>query len=235
MSNSNPKANASQSQYSQWFLLVTAIFITCLITANIIAVKLISIFGFVLPAAIVIFPISYIVGDVLTEVYGYSRARQVIWLGFLCNLIAVAAIWIGGLLPSASFWEGQEAYQQILGFTPRLLIASFIAYLIGEFANSFVLAKMKIATQGRWLWTRTIGSTLVGQGLDSLVFITVAFAGVIPTAGLVSAVATQWLAKSVYEALVTPVTYWVVNFLKQKEGMDVFDKETRFNPILVSD
>ena len=235
MSNSNPKANASQSQYSQWFLLVTAIFITCLITANIIAVKLISIFGFVLPAAIVIFPISYIVGDVLTEVYGYSRARQVIWLGFLCNLVAVAAIWIGGLLPAASFWEGQEAYQQVLGFAPRLLIASFIAFLIGEFANSFVLAKMKIATQGRWLWTRTIGSTLVGQGLDSLVFITIAFAGVIPTAGLISAAVTQWLAKSVYEALVTPVTYWVVNFLKQKEGMDVFDKETRFNPILVSD
>jgi uncharacterized integral membrane protein (TIGR00697 family) len=226
-----PKARFVQNAYSPWFLLVTAVFITCLITANIIAVKLFSVAGLVLPAAVIIFPISYIVGDVLTEVYGYQRARQVIWLGFFCNLIAVVAIWLGGVLPPASFWDGQAAYDQILGYTPRLLAASFLAYLAGEFANSFVLAKMKIFTKGRWLWTRTIGSTLVGQGLDSLVFISGAFLGTIPLAGLGSAIVTQWLAKSAYETLATPLTYAVVNFLKRQEGADVYDYGTKFNPL----
>jgi hypothetical protein len=198
-------------------------------------VKLVNIFGFILPAGIIIFPISYIFGDILTEVYGYSQARRVIWLGFFCNLITVVAIWIGQVLPSASFWDGQAAYERILGYTPRLLVASFLAYLVGEFANSFVLAKMKIATKGRWLWTRTIGSTLVGQGFDSLVFITLAFVGTIPATELVSVIITQWLAKSAYEAAITPLTYVVVNFLKRKERMDVFDYETRFNPLLIEE
>ena len=220
--------------YSKWFVLVTAIFVTCLLTANIIAVKLITVAGLILPAAVIIFPISYIVGDVLTEVYGYRQARQVIWLGFLCNLIAVAAIWLGGLLPPAPFWPGQEAYDTILGFTPRLLAASFIAYLIGEFSNAFVLAKMKIATRGRWLWSRTISSTLVGQGLDSLVFITLAFVGTIPLEALFLTVVTQWLVKSIYEVAATPLTYLAVNFLKRQEGVDMYDYETRFNPLLIT-
>jgi hypothetical protein len=215
-------------------VVIVAVFITCLITANITAVKLVGILGLVVPAAIIIFPISYIAGDVLTEVYGYRQARLVIWLGFLCNLVAVVAIWIGQILPAAFFWDGQPAYERILGSAPRILIASFLAYLVGEFANAFVLAKMKIATRGRWLWTRTIGSTLVGQGLDSLVFITLAFVGTIPLAGLASAVVTQWLAKSAYEAAATPATYWVVNFLKRQEGLDVFDYGTDFNPLSLS-
>ena len=219
-------------KYSAWFVLVVAIFITCLVTANITAVKLVSVFGLILPAAIIIFPMSYIFGDILTEVYGYRQARRVIWLGFFCNLIVVVAIWIGQVLPAASFWDGQAAYERILGYTPRLLLASFLAYLVGEFANSFVLAKMKIATKGRWLWTRTIGSTLVGEGLDSLIFMTLAFAGTLPPTALASAVITQWLVKSGYEAAVTPVTYIVVKFLKQREGMDVYDYDTRFNPLL---
>ena len=156
-------------------MIIVALFITCLITANITAVKLIDLCGFILPAAILIFPLSYIIGDVLTEVYGYRQARRVIWLGFFCNLIAVAAIWCGLILPPASFWQAQEAYERILGYTPRLLLASFLAYLAGEFTNAYVLARMKIATQGRWLWLRTISSTLVGQGLDSLLFISLAF------------------------------------------------------------
>ena len=166
--------------YSHRFIVLVALFITCLIAANITAVKLIAVFGLLLPAAIVIFPVSYILGDVLTEVYGYRQARRVIWLGFLCNLVVVATIWVGLVLPAASFWDGQAAYERILGLAPRILAASFLAYLVGEFANAFVLAKMKIATQGRWLWTRTIGSTLVGQGLDSLIFIVLAFAGTMP-------------------------------------------------------
>jgi len=221
-----------KTTYSVWFVFVVAIFITCLITANIAAVKLVEVFRFVLPAGTIIFPVSYIFGDVLTEVYGYRQARRVIWLGFFCNLVVVVAIWIGQVLPPASFWDGQKAYERILGYTPRLLVASFLAYLVGEFANSFVLAKMKVVTQGRWLWTRTIGSTLVGEGLDSLVFMTLAFAGTMPAGGLLSAILTQWLVKSGYEAVVTPLTYIVVNFLKRKEGLNVFDYDTRFNPLL---
>jgi queuosine precursor transporter len=219
-----------------WLVVVTALFVTSLLTANVIAVKLVALGGLVVPAGVVIFPLSYIFGDVLTEVYGYRQARRVIWLGFLCNLLMVAAIWVGGLLPAASFWDGQPAYERILGFTPRLLAASFAAYLVGEFANSYVLARLKIATRGRWLWTRTIGSTLVGQGLDSAVFITLAFAGIMPGAdALLSAVLTQWLLKSAYEIVVTPLTYVVVGFLKRAEGLDTYDHDTQFNPLLLAD
>ena len=224
-----------KNYYSTWFVFIVAIFITCLITANIVAVKLVEISGFVLPAGTIIFPISYIFGDVLTEVYGYRQARRVIWLGFFCNFIVVVAIWIGQVLPPSSFWDGQKAYERILGYTPRLLVASFLAYLAGEFANSFVLAKMKIATKGRWLWTRTIGSTLVGEGLDSSVFMILAFAGTIPMAAVLLAFLTQWLVKSAYEAAATPLTYIVVNFLKRKEGIDVFDYDTKFNPLLLGE
>ncbi len=225
------KKQLSAERVSPWFVMIVALFITCLITANIIAVKLISLYGFILPAAILIFPLSYIIGDVLTEVYGYRQARRVIWLGFFCNFITVVAIWIGQMLPSASFWDGQASYERILGYAPRLLFASFLAYLVGEFSNAFVLAKLKIATKGRWLWLRTIGSTLIGQGLDSAIFITLAFVGTIPLNILFSAVVVQWLAKSLYEAVVTPLTDVVVAFLKRKEGLDVYDHDTKFNPL----
>jgi len=220
--------------YSGWFVVICAVFVTSLLTANIIAVKLIEVFGLVLPAAVIIFPVSYIAGDVLTEVYGYARARQVIWLGFLCNLLAVAAVWCGQMLPAAFFWKGQEAYELILGYTPRLLVASFSAYLVGEFANSMVLAKMKLATKGRWLWTRTIGATLVGQGLDSLVFITLAFGGTVPLSSLAGIMVTQWVVKCLYEAAATPLTYVVVNSLKRSEGVDVYAYDTRVNPLALS-
>jgi uncharacterized integral membrane protein (TIGR00697 family) len=222
--------------YSYLFVIVVAIFITCLITANIMSVKLIKVLGVVLPAGILgilIFPLSYIAGDVLTEVYGYSQARKVIWLGFSCNFIVVFVIWLGKIIPPAPFWEGQAAYESILGYAPRLLMASFLAYLVGEFFNAFIMAKMKIATKGRWLWTRTIASTLVGQGLDSLVFITLGFLGTIPAGALASAIIVQWLVKSSYEAAATPLTYKVVEFLKLHEGVDVYDYGTRFNPLLI--
>jgi queuosine precursor transporter len=218
---------------SIWFVVLVALFVTCLITANIIAVKVIDLGGFILPAGIIVFPVSYILGDVLTEVYGYSAARRVIWLGFLCNLVAVLAITLGQRLPAAGFWNGQDSYAQILGAAPRLLFASFAAYLVGEFANAVVMAKMKIATGGRWLWTRTIGSTLVGQGLDSLVFLTLA--GIVPWNALPDAIMTQWLVKTAYEVLATPLTYLVVSFLKRREGIDVYDRNTSFNPLRLAD
>ena len=222
------------NKYSARFVAVTGIFITCLIVSNIIAVKIISVGGRNLPAAIIIFPISYIFGDILTEVYGYRTARKVIWLGFLCNLFAVIAIWLGGLLPSAPFWTDQTAYNSILGFMPRVLAASFIAYLVGEFANSFILAKMKVATKGRWLWTRTIGSTVVGQALDSGIFILIAFyGGAMGLGALGTMILTHWLVKVGYEVVATPFTYMIVGYLKKKEGIDTYDTATNFNPFLV--
>lgn len=227
------RMKTSDNCYSAYFVVIAALFTTSLLTANVIAVKLISVLGFVLPAGTIVFPLSYIFGDVLTEVYGYRQARMVIWLGFVCNAVMVAVIWVALILPAASFWAGQTAYERILGYTPRLLAASFVAYLVGEFANSFVLAKMKIATEGRFLWMRTIGSTVIGEGLDSFVFMLLAFVGTIPAAGIVSAILTQWIVKSAYEAAVTPVTYKIINYLKRREGVDVYDRETRFNPFLV--
>jgi uncharacterized integral membrane protein (TIGR00697 family) len=225
---------ATRTGYSGWFLAAVATFVTCLVTANIVAVKLVGVGGLVVPAAVTVFPVSYIVGDVLTEVYGYRAARRVIWLGFGCNLLAVAAIVGAQALPPAPFWDGQAAYERILGSTPRLLAASFAAYLVGEFANAVVLARMKVLMQGRWLWARTIGSTLIGQGLDSAVFISLAFAGVIPPAGIASAVLTQWLAKVAYEAAATPLTYLVVGFLKRAEGLDTYDRDTPLNPLALA-
>ena len=217
---------------SHRLVIITTLFITCLITANVIAVKIISLGPFILPAAIFIFPLSYIFGDVLTEVYGYRQARKVIWLGFACNLIFVIFAWIGQILPPAPFWEGQKAYESILGYTPRLLAASFLGYLAGEFVNSFILARMKILTRGRWLWSRTIGSTIFGQGLDTTIFITIAFAGT--TSFVPIMILYHWLAKTVIEAIATPLTYVMVNFLKKKEAIDTYDYETKFNPFLIS-
>jgi len=218
---------------SHRFVIIAAIFVTCLITANIIAIKVISFGPLILPAAIIVFPLSYIFGDILTEVYGYRQARRVIWLGFFCNLIFVIFVWVGQVLPPAPFWKWQEAYETILGYTPRLLVASFCGYLIGEFTNSFVLARMKILTRGRWLWTRTIGSTIVGEGLDTLIFITLAYIGT-PSFVLIM-ILYHWLVKTGIEAVATPFTYAVVNFLKKKEAIDTYDYKTKFNPFLISD
>ena len=222
------------ARFSSWFVAITAVFVTTLVVSNVIAVKLVGIGGLVLPAGVIIFPISYIFGDVLTEVYGYAAARRVIWLGFFCNLVAVLAIAAAGALPPAGFWAAnQPAYETILGYAPRLLVASFCAYLAGEFANSYVLARLKVATRGRWLWSRTISSTLVGEGLDSLVFVLLAFGGQMPGALLGQTVLTQWLLKSAYEVVATPLTYAIVNYLKKVEGLDTFDTGTNFSPVAV--
>jgi len=216
---------------SHRLVIISALFVTCLITANIISVKMISLGPFTVFAGVFIFPLSYIVGDVLTEVYGYRIARRVIWLGFGCNLIFVIFAWVGQVLPSPAAWELQEAYESILGYAPRLLAASFCGYLVGEFANSFILAKMKIFTKGRWLWSRTIGSTIVGEGLDTVVFTVLALIGTpffMPRVML-----SQWLVKVLVETVATPATYAVVGYLKRKEAIDTYDYKTRFNPFLV--
>jgi len=213
-------------------MLVVALYVTSLITANTVAVKVLEIGPWVTDAGLITFPIAYIVGDVLTEVYGYAAARRVIWLGFLCNLIAVGTFQLAGVLPAESSWQNQGAYDTIFGSTPRLLFASFCAYLIGEFANAYVLARMKVLTDGRWLWSRTIGSTVIGQGLDSVVFVLIAFGGVFSTGVLQDMIITNWVLKTAYEVVMTPVTYLVVTKLKQVEGIDTFDRDTNFSPIV---
>jgi uncharacterized integral membrane protein (TIGR00697 family) len=213
------------------FLFLTSIFISTLVVSNIIAVKLVNIWTLTLPAAIVVFPVTYIFGDILTEVYGYRSARLVIWLGFFANLLVVFFIKIGQWLPAAPFWTHQEAYRLILGYTPRILVASFAAYLAGEFANSYLLSKMKILTGGKRMWTRTIGSTLVGQLIDSGIFITLAFVGTVGTSLLVRIVVAQWLFKTAYEALATPFTYLIVAVVKKREKLDTYDYDTDFNPL----
>jgi len=218
---------------SPWFLVIVALFVTSLITANLIAVKVLAFGPWVTDAGLLTFPIAYIVGDVLTEVYGYAAARRVIWLGFLCNAIVVGAIQLAGALPAEGSWDGGEAWGRIFDAAPRILLASFCAYLVGEFANSYVLARLKVATNGRWLWTRTIGSTIVGQGLDTLIFVTIAFAGVFSGQVLWEMLYTGWLLKTVYEVLATPLTYLVVHKLKAAEGIDIYDRDTDFRPIVL--
>ncbi len=225
---------------SRWLMIFSTLFIASLIVSNIIAVKLIRLGELVLPAGVIIFPVSYILGDVLTEVYGYAIARRVIWSGFVANLLVVGSIALAIALPPVEFWQmpgfpepasAQQAFAAVLGFSPRLLAASFIAYLAGEFLNAFVLAKLKVRTRGRWLWMRTIGSTIVGQAADSFIFIAIAFGGLYGLSSLLIAALSQWFFKTAYEVLATPVTYWVINSVKRAEQQDVFDVNTNFNPL----
>ena len=222
----------TQSARPRYLDAITALFVTTLVISNIIAGKQVAFTAsLILPAAVILFPLTYILGDVLTEVYGYQRCRRVIWIGFGCNAVAVAAIAISGWLRPAGFWDGQDAYVRTLGSVPRIVAASFVAYLFGEFVNSYVLAKLKVVTAGRLLWLRTIGSTVVGQLVDSGVFITIAFLGVFPTGQVLRLIVAQWLFKVAYEAVATPVTYAAVGWLKRHEGRDHFDTGTDFTPL----
>jgi uncharacterized integral membrane protein (TIGR00697 family) len=205
------------------FVVVVAAFVTTLVVSNIIAVKLVEVSGRVFDAGNILFPLAYLLGDVLTEVYGFRVARRAILLGFACNLLAVGAIQIAIALPAAEFWaENQPSYETVLGTSLRLFLASLAAYLCGELANAFVLSRMKVATRGRFLWSRTIGSTIIGQGLDSVIFVTLAFAGT--GAPLVETAVTTWAIKVAWEISATPLTYAVVTYLKRREGMDVYDR-----------
>jgi conserved hypothetical integral membrane protein len=222
--------SSPKQEISPIFLCLTCLFVTCLLISNIIAGKLMLIFGMALPAAVIVFPITYIFGDVLTEVYGYERSRLVIWIGFAANLLMSLLFIITVLLPYPKFWNGQTAYAVVLGLTPRMVAASLLGYFGGEFANSFVLSKVKILTRGRWLWMRTIGSTVVGEGVDTLIFIVFAFAGSIPPSVLVEMIFAQYLWKVGYEVLATPLTYRVVGWVKRREQIDTFDIDVNYNP-----
>ena len=220
----------------RYFDLVMAAFVTILLLSNVIGagkvatVDLPGIGAWPFGAGILFFPVSYVIGDVLTEVYGYARARRCIWAGFAALLFMALMSWVVVALPPAATWTGQAAYEAVFGQVPRIVFASILAFWAGEFVNSFVLAKMKLLTRGRYLWTRTIGSTVVGQGVDSLIFYPLAFWGVWDNGTLLTVLLTQWALKVGWEALLTPVTYAVVGFLKRREGVDVYDETTNFTP-----
>jgi len=207
-----------------------AIFIVVLLISNLVGQKLCVVFGFSISGGQLLFPITYIFGDVFTEVYGYSASRKAIWLGFLANgLLAVmglVVVW----LPPAPGWKNQDAFATVFYQIPRLIVASLIAYWCGEFANSFTLAKMKLWTGGRMLWTRTISSTVVGQLVDTILIVSIGFAGTAPVSTLVAVAFGNYLGKVVYEVVATPATYAIVGFLKRTEGVDTFDYKSDFNP-----
>jgi uncharacterized integral membrane protein (TIGR00697 family) len=233
----NSPSETPQRQY-KYYDLVMAAFVTVLLCANIIGVQKRSvIFGgtpyeMVFGTGILFFPLSYVFGDVLTEVYGYARSRRVIWAGFGALIFAAFMSFIIVAMPAAPGWDGQPMYERIFGSTPRIVLASLIAFWAGEFANSFTLAKMKIRTDGRFLWVRTIGSTIVGEGVDSLIFYPLAFYGASgwTRAQVVQVMLTNYCLKVGWEAVATPFTYQVVNFLKHAENEDYYDRKTKFTP-----
>jgi hypothetical protein len=212
--------------------VITAVFVAVLLISNTVSVKLVHFWLFTYDGGTILFPLSYIFGDILTEVYGFSRSRKVIWLGFACTLLMANVYILVGRIPAAADWPFQQDYVNILGLVPRIVIASLIAYFAGEFSNSFILARMKVWTRGRWLWTRTIGSTIVGEFVDTLLFVSIAFLGAtgFPTRVLVAVLVSNYIFKVGVEVVFTPVTYAIVGFLKRREQEDYYDYHTDFNP-----
>ncbi len=223
------------SRSYRYYDLVMAAFVTVLLSANLIgASKIATVFGFNFGAGVLFFPISYVFGDVLTEVYGYARARKVVWAGFGALIFASVMSAIVLAFPPAPGWPHQAAFETVFGGTPRIAGASLVAYFAGEFTNSFVLAKMKIATGGRMLWARTIGSTIAGELVDSAIFYPLAFLGIWSGAQVAAVMVSNYAIKVVWEAVMTPVTYRVVAFLKRAEGEDFYDRDTNFTPFSLS-
>jgi queuosine precursor transporter len=210
--------------------IVTALFVAVLLISNIASTKIAMIGPLTLDAGTILFPLAYIFGDILTEVYGFARARRVIWIGFFTTILASVIFGIVGMLPASVDWPNQGAYEAILGVIPRIALASVVAYFVGSFLNAFVLAKLKLITKGKRLWLRTISSTLVGQFFDTFIFIIIAFAGVLPNEVLIALLVSNYIFKVAIEVILTPVTYAIVHKMKQDEHEDFYDKKTNFSP-----
>ncbi|MEP2988759.1 MAG: queuosine precursor transporter [Parasphingorhabdus sp.] len=230
----------SQSGHNfRYFDFVMAAFVTVLLLSNVIGAAkptFIEINGeqWIYGAGILFFPLGYVIGDILTEVYGYARARRVIWAGFGALIFMAFMSWVVVSLPPAANWDGQEAYESVFGQVPRIVAASIVAFWAGEFVNSYVMAKMKVWTEGKMLWSRTIGSTVVGQGVDSIIFYPLAFWGIWEPMTVFTVMVTNWLLKVLWEAVLTPVTYVVIGWLKKREGVDIYDEQTNFTPFSTS-
>ncbi|HYC54057.1 MAG TPA: queuosine precursor transporter [Candidatus Binatia bacterium] len=223
-------APAAAPQGQAYFHVVAMIFVATLLISNTIAVKVTQAGPYTLPAGILVFPISYIFGDILTECYGFARTRSVIWTGFACLAAMSAFYWLATLLPPAAFWTEQESFSRLFGFVPRIAASSFLAYLIGEFLNSSVLSKLKLLTSGRHFWLRALLSTIVGEGADSVIFNFAAFGGVFPVATVAWIAMSGFILKVAYEIIALPITYVVVAWIKRAEGIDVYDYGVRYRP-----
>jgi queuosine precursor transporter len=219
----------------RYYFPIGVLFVAVLLISNTTAVKLVSFGPFVISGAIVIFPISYIFGDILTEVYGYRASRRIIWMGFTSQILMSICYMIIQRLPAAPFWHDQAAFDAILGAVPRIVIASILAFVAGEFSNSYVLSRMKVWMNGKRLWMRTIGSTLVGEGVDSVLFALIAFGGLLPWGALFTVIYSGYILKVVYEVIATPLTYAIVRELKRREGVDVYDRNINYSPFHVSE
>jgi uncharacterized integral membrane protein (TIGR00697 family) len=214
----------------RYYDLAVNVFIVILLISNLIGSKICAVGSFRISGAQLLFPLTYIFGDIFTEVYGYAGSRRAIWLGFFASVLMALMSLIVVALPPAPEWHNQPAFEIVFGFVPRMVAASLVAYWAGEFVNSYVLAKMKVFTKGRMLWTRTIGSTVAGQFVDTIVVMVLIFAGTTNWSTIGNLILSGYIGKVLYEAAMTPVTYWVVNKLKHAEGVDVYDRETNFSP-----
>ncbi len=214
----------------RYFDVIMALFVAVLLISNIASTKILTLWKFTFDGGTILFPLSYIFGDILTEVYGYRRSRKVIWTGFFATLVMSFTLWVVQLLPPAAGWPNQEAFEKVIGFVPRIVAASLVAYFTGEFTNSWLLSRLKIKTNGKYLWMRTIGSTLAGEGIDTLLFCFIAFYGVLPGNLLLAVIFSNYIFKCSIEILFTPLTYAGVRFLKRKEQIDIFDRGISYNP-----
>jgi uncharacterized integral membrane protein (TIGR00697 family) len=221
--------------FSLAFVLLGILFNVCLIVSNILEVKLIAIGPVMATAGLMVFPISYIINDCIVEVWGYRKARLVIWSGFAMNFFTVGFIQLAGLLPPAPGWENQEAFVRVFAATPRIAIASFTAFLVGSFLNAYVMSRMKLRSKGKHFSLRAVVSTIVGESADSLIFFPIAFAGTVPVDVLLVLVATQACMKTAYEVLVLPVTIRVVKYIKRIDQMDVYDEKVSYNPLKIGE
>ena len=218
-----------KEEYSKIFIILCGINITCLLVSNIITIKTINIFGLIFTAGDILFPITYILNDVFTEVYGFNKSKLIIWLSFFCNLLMVIIFKITILLPVNETFDMQNDLVNILGSTPRILISSIISFLVGNFANSIVMSKMKVKTKGKYLALRTIGSTLIGEGLDTIIFIPIVFIGALDLKTILFLIIDTYVLKVTLEVILTPITYKVVEFIKNKDNIDTFDNEQKYS------
>jgi uncharacterized integral membrane protein (TIGR00697 family) len=225
--------NANSSSY-RFFDILVALFVAVLLISNIASTKFLTLWVFTFDGGTILFPLSYIFGDILTEVYGFRRSRRVIWLGFISALLMSLILYLVQILPPAADWPNQHAYESLLGFIPRIVLASLIAYFLGEFTNSISLSLLKIRTKGRFLWVRTILSTIIGEGIDTMVFCMIAFYGTLPNNVLWTVIVSNYIFKCSVEVLFTPVTYMIVNILKKKEKVDVYDYGVKYNPFRIT-
>jgi len=222
-----------QRKNYRYFDILVAFFVAVLLISNIASTKILSLWKFTFDGGTVLFPLSYIFGDILTEVYGFRRSRRVIWLGFGSAMLMSLVMFIVQVLPPADGWNNQEAFENIVGFIPRIVVASLLAYFAGEFTNSVIMSRLKIKTKGKLLWLRTISSTLAGEGIDTVIFCLIAFYGTIPESLLISVILSNYIFKCSVEILLTPLTYSVVGTLKKKENEDVYDHNISYNPFSV--